>query len=674
MSAHFFKRSFHHLNLPVLAACMLIHSGISLAEEQAISEQYYLQEFPVVLSASRLPQPMNEAPNAMTVIDRNMIKASGFRNIADLFRLVPGMYVSYFTGTKPIVSYHGTTDDSARRMQILVDGRAIHMPPMSAVAWEDLPLQIQDIERVEVIRGPAAASYGGNSTQGVINIVTLDAGAQQGFEVSGSRGNGGISDAYASMGKRGELLDYRFSLGHRSDDGYDPNSLIRDAGTDTLNNDSHQTKLFNLRANYHPNARDSLDIQLGYTDSKQGDGDNKFDTSNLPHDQRHNENFQQLTWLRSLDSGDELKLQYYHIYQDVMNIMPPNPTYQLSGSSVPLPALNDSYTNTRDNIELQHTIQTSQSNRLVWGGSFRRDWIKAPARFLDEQTQSQTTLFAHDEWRITPQWLLNTGAMQENSGLGQTNLSPRAALIYKLQDKQSLRFGISKAYRNPSLYEERGYYRFYIPAFAANYDIYKANGGLRPESVLAREIGYMGAFPALGISVDARLYHEELQDIIYETDFPLPKDFVNLFDARHDGFELTTKHQWGDRNALTFNYTYQVLYGNFMGYGGSSPYSDSMPRNMISALYSSTFSSDVMLSLGYYQQDSVLPIDRGNYDRQSFTTRWDMRIAKGFKTGSDGTHGEIALIVQGLLGEHYFDYLNENQFNQRVFVTATFRQ
>ena len=409
---------------------------------------------------------------------------------------------------------------------------------------------------------------------------------------------------------------------------------------------------------------------MGYTDSKQGDGDNKIDSSNLPHDQHHNENFQQLTWVHSLDSGDELKVQYYHINQDVNNILPANPTHPLAP-----PALNDSYSNTRDNIELQHTMQTSPSNRLVWGGSLRRDWTKAPARFLEEQTQSQTTLFAHDEWRITPQWLLNTGAMQENSGLGQTKLAPHAALIYKLQEKPSLRIGISKAYRNPSLYEERGYYRFDVPGFGI-YEIYKANGGLRPESVLARELGYMGEFPAQGISVDARLYHEELQDIIYETDasFHVPKDFVNLFDARHDGFELTTKHQWGDRNALTFNYTYQVLYGNFMGYAGSSPYSDTMPRNMISALYSSTFSSDVMLSLGYYQQDSVLPIDRGTYDRQSFTTRWDMRIAKGFKTGSDGTQGEIALIVQGLLGEHYFDYLNENQFNQRVFVNATFRQ
>lgn len=81
------------------------------------SEQDYFQEFPVVLSASRLSQPISETPNAMTVIDHDMIVASGARNIADLFKLVPGMYVGYKNGHTPVVSYHGTTDVYPRRMQ-----------------------------------------------------------------------------------------------------------------------------------------------------------------------------------------------------------------------------------------------------------------------------------------------------------------------------------------------------------------------------------------------------------------------------------------------------------------------------------------------------------------------------------------------------------------------------
>lgn len=653
MKLHFFPppSDRHPLGMLGLSIFMLAYCVVSAAEESALSEQYYLQDFPVVLSASRLPQPLAEAPNAMTVIDRNMIKASGFRTIPDLFRLVPGMYVSYNSGNEPFVSYHGTTDYYARRMQVLVDGRSVFMPPTGSVNWENLPLQIDDIERIEVIRGPAAASHGGNSTQGVINIITRDAGAMQGFKASVTQGNGGISDAAMSLGKPGEIFDYRMSLGIRSDNGYD--ATLTDA-----NNDSHQTKLFNLRSNYHPNAVDSVDIQLGYTDGTKGFGDPNT-APNIPHDKLNTENFEQITWLRNLNNGNEFKLQYYHIYQNEINTVPAFDIF---------PTNDDGYTNTRDNLELQHTLQTSTTNRLVWGASIQQDWTRAPAKFLTEQNLQQTTIFAHDEWHMTPVWLLNTGAMQEDNGLGQSSLSPRVALLYKIEDKQTLRAGYSKAYRNPSLFEKRGNYHFYIPAL---YTLYQASGGLRPESVLSREIGYLGEFTDKGFSIDARLYHDELNDIIYETG-SVPKDFVNLFDAQHDGIELTTKHYWGDRNQLTLNYTYQVLSSNYV-FTYANPYSDSLSRNMISALYTKSFQGDIAFSLGYYQQDAMLPIDVSNNDRQPFTRRWDLRLAKGFKQHKGEPEGEIALVVQGLTDEHYFDYLSKNQFNQRVFITGTFK-
>ena len=90
--------------------CLASQSGYAA---DYVSESDYYQELPVVLSASRLSQPLSEAPNAMTVIDRKMIVASGFRTIADLFKLVPGMYVSYYKGSQPIVSCLLYTSDAA---------------------------------------------------------------------------------------------------------------------------------------------------------------------------------------------------------------------------------------------------------------------------------------------------------------------------------------------------------------------------------------------------------------------------------------------------------------------------------------------------------------------------------------------------------------------------------
>lgn len=647
------KKFLHRLLAPVISAG--VSCGSACADTYP-TEGAYFEELPVVLSASRLSQPVSEAPNAMTVIDREMIKTSGFRNIPDLFKLVPGMYVSYWSGNRAIVAYHGTTDQVARRMQVLVDGRTVYLPPAGGVSWEDLPLQMEDIERIEVIRGPAAASHGGNSTQGVINIITRDAGALHGFKASAAKGNGGISDAALHFGDHGDTLDYRVSLGYRRDDGYDASYYpvtSYDGSQYDPNNDGHGTRLFNLRAGYQPNTADSLDIQLGYSSGWRGVGSPNT-PPDTPHDSLNKEYFQQVAWLHNLGGGSEFKLQFYHVYHDELNT---------------LGWISDNTTTTRDEVEMQHTLQMSPVSRLVWGASLRKDWVRAPNKFLAEQTVRESTLFAHDEWRMTPQWILNAGAMLENSGLGQQSTSPRAALNYHFAENQTLRAGISRAYRNPSVYEERADYHFDFPGVGAVV-LVKSSGGLRPESVMSREIGYLGEFPETGSSIDARVYRDRLRDVIYITP-TAPMDLVNSFDATHTGFEVTTKHLWAERNQLTVNYAYQVLSSNYVPYGTNGSYSDTMPRNMIGALYSKTFAEEIALSLGYYQQSTMQPIDRPSDDRQQFTRRVDARIAKKLSMNTHGAEGEIALVVQNPITNHYIDYKVKNQFSRRSYVIAT---
>ena len=200
-------------------------------------------------------------------------------------------------------------------------------------------------------------------------------------------------------------------------------------------------------------------------------------------------------------------------------------------------------TKTRDEVELQNTLLTSPENRLVWGASLRKDWVRAPNQFLSEQTVHESTLFGHDEWRITPKLILNGGAMLQNSGLGQQSTSPRLALNYHVAEKQTLRLGVSRAYRNPSMYEERGNYHFQLPGIGPVV-FYQASGGLQPENILSREIGYIGEFPGRGLTIDARLYHDQLSKMIYVTNPPFPpKDFVNSFDAQHNGLEITRSEE-----------------------------------------------------------------------------------------------------------------------------------
>lgn len=657
----------HYASWLLLSLCML---GIAPchANDDAVSEKDYLQDLPVVLSASRLNQPLSEAPNAVTVIDRDMIKASGFRTIADVFRLVPGMYVGYLEGHAPIVAYHGSTDEYSRRMQVLVDGRSVYLPPFSTVDWEDIPLHINDIERIEVIRGPAAASHGANSFQGVINIITRDAGSVDGATVSVTKGEGGVSDASAHLGNSGANLDYRVTLGYRSDNGFDINAM----------NDSATTRLANLRANYHPAGPDSFDFQLGYSEGNRGQGiaDREYfrDASVYSH-------FQQVAWLRVLPQGDELKLQYFHISSHAKD---PGGTILRSDNILSTVPAGHTVVHRHD-VELQHTTQLSANNRLVWGGGVRKDSAESPLNMNAPLEIEQSRLFAHDEWRMSPAALLNVGAMFEKDGMGHANTSPRASFNYHLAPQQTLRVGTSVAYRSPAFVEEKGY----IPGY------FLAAGGLLPEKIHSKEIGYLGEFSTLGLSVDARFFYDRLSDVIYLDPLALnppvwgfrPYNFRNLAGATHRGFESTLKYRWQEKNSLIFNYARQAI-GCYITGSLSNPHPliQNALQNMIntcadigtwnggSVLLTQQLRHDIQLSAGYYHQ-GPLPILQTS--EQTAMRRVDLRIAKSLAKSAFYTGGELALVVQNAFQDDYSEYSttpqtdNKKFFNKRAYLTAT---
>lgn len=141
------------------------------------AEDLFFSELPVVASVSRLPQRIADAPASVTVIDRDMIRASGARSLNDIFRLVPGFQTFAHSDTSARVNYHGITDhnDYSPRVQVLLDGRSLHSPLFrNGVNWGLIPVALEDIERIEVVRGSNTVSYGTNAFLGVINIITVD--------------------------------------------------------------------------------------------------------------------------------------------------------------------------------------------------------------------------------------------------------------------------------------------------------------------------------------------------------------------------------------------------------------------------------------------------------------------------------------------------------------------
>ncbi|MEJ1336611.1 MAG: TonB-dependent receptor plug domain-containing protein, partial [Candidatus Sedimenticola sp. (ex Thyasira tokunagai)] len=136
--------------LPTLAAALLFATISHASEDNNFSESLFFGELPVVLSATRLSQPLKDTPASITVIDREMIEASGAVQLVDLLRLVPGFQVAYYTGTKYSATYHGHADQYSRDMQVLINGRSIYDPAFGGVTWGDQELEIDDIDRIEV--------------------------------------------------------------------------------------------------------------------------------------------------------------------------------------------------------------------------------------------------------------------------------------------------------------------------------------------------------------------------------------------------------------------------------------------------------------------------------------------------------------------------------------------
>ena len=128
-----------------------------------------------VFSASRRLEPTQGAANAIFVLTRADLLRSGVTNLPDALRLVPGVQVGRVDANKWAVSMRGFNDRGANKLLVLVDGRSIYDPLFSGMLWESHDFMLEDIERIEVIRGPGGTLWGANAFNGVINIITRSA-------------------------------------------------------------------------------------------------------------------------------------------------------------------------------------------------------------------------------------------------------------------------------------------------------------------------------------------------------------------------------------------------------------------------------------------------------------------------------------------------------------------
>lgn len=630
--------------------CLLSALGcttLALAQSvpPGLSENDFLADMPVVLSVSRLPQRLDETPGAVTILDRDMIRRSGARDVADLLRLVPGFQTSSTVETvAPLASYHGGFDGYSNRMQVLVDGRSAYSAFFIGSVGPGLQtVALPDIERIEVLRGSNSAAYGARAFLGVINIVTRDSADTLGLQGGLAGGENGIRDAQARIGWGQEDASFRLSVDRRADDGL------------AHSNGHNQIERLNFRADLHTSAADELQLRAGRLSIDAGKGkpanvDDPFRDSHFVTD------YAQLDWKRSLNADQDLALNFAHTQEDYDDRFP----YSL----VPL-GVNDSLEisasgrATNDNLSLQHTFRYGKDLRVVWGGELRREQVVSKALYNTDAAliTDFTRLFGNAEWHLAPSLLLNAGAMLEHSSDSGDSMAPRLMLNWHVAEGQTLRGGVSRAYRPASNYEKFSNVRYsYAGQLLAVTTL--ASGRVEPESLQVHELGYLGDFPRWGLNLDVRVFQEQVGGFIRQSRTGGPKDYVNSEDFAIQGVEYQLKWQpWRDA---------QLILGQaFTDIGSRDPDTQlAAPKQASTLTFFQKLPGGLDFSLMHQDQGLVAPQGAGA-DHMAFT-RTDLRLAKSLRLGV--SRGEVALVVQNL-GTPYRDFAKDFRFEQRAFLT-----
>lgn len=645
-----------HLSILLVVPLFMTHAVAGTATE--LSENDYFSELPTVLTVSRLAQPLNETPGAVTVIERETIRRSGARELADVLRLVPGYLVSGYNGANPTASYHAPLDDFGIRNLVLIDGRPVYSAYyLGGTAYGMMGVLLEDVERIEVLRGSNSAAYGANAMFGVINVITRHALDTHGVAVSISEGAGGLRDNYARIGWGDPAASFRLSTGRRSDSGY------ANAYDDKIVSQLH------FRGDLRPAPDQELLLSAGVVERSSGEG--FVDQPGNPARTSGWRNVHLLgQWRHQSAPGEELKLAASFNEETLREhfTYPYDPSVIVSG---------DGY-GRRVNLELQRQSQLTAQLRSVWGIGYKyEDAVSHPLyNTNDPVALHEERLFANLEWHPHPQWRINAGGFAAHHSRIGAYFNPRLMANFLLTPEHALRFGMTGAVRAPTLFELASDVRFYpqdyLSLWAANKKLeallawahrplllYQASGEAKPERLKVVEFGYFGNLREWRLTLDVRAYLEKMEDYLAKTQrtmasYATPlnpfgiqdgvaipvQDFANMPGFRSHGIEYQLRWQPFQTTEIWLNQSFQHLRWEE---GGGRPFP---PSHATTLAWFQRLPGDFDLSV-IYQSLGSLSWGVGT-DALPAQRRIDARLAKHFTIGA--TRCEAAFAIQAANG------------------------
>ncbi len=595
---------------------MSLLSVTRLACAADLSEQDYFTELPVVLSVSRLAQPLNETPGAVTVLDRDMIRRSGARELAELMRLVPGFIVTHIEGgNRPTATYHADYDAITRHLQVFVDGRSVYSSLLvGSASFGMMGIVLEDIERIEVLRGSNSAAYGANAFLGVVNIVTRNASDTLGGMVSISGGEAGVRDGVARVGWGNDQAAFRLTAATRNDNGF------RNV------NDSKRLNQAHFRSDLQPTPHDDVMLLAGQADLTFG-ANTDFGSKN----EVWRNAYARAQWTHSLDQDAELKFSLTADEEKYRNFYP---LMRADGTS------------RRLSLEASHSFSASDAWRFVWGGQYRYEQVVSPDLFTEPRANQHFNLwqfFGNAEWRPHPQWLINLGGLWENHSIVGSSTAPRLMVNFHALPGHTLRIGKTTAYKQPTLFELRADWRYEGESQAL------ALGKVGPERIDATELGYLGQFRPLGLTVDVRAFVEKVSDLL-DYSRPCrtcPEDIVNGRNNTQRGWETQLRWQpWTDTQIMLNHTELRLIPAADSATKDNDPYR--APRHYSSLTLFQRLPAGFNLSLIHGTSQPYFWIRKS--DMLPAFSQTDVRLAREFRIGS--TKAEAAVFARAISGGH----------------------
>lgn len=510
-----------------------------------------------VVTASKKAQPLHDVPASVYILTDEDIRRFGATSIPEVLRLVPGVHVGMIDANKWAVAVRGFNGRYSNKLLVLIDGRSVYTPFFSGAYWDaQPPLFMEDIKRIEVVRGPGAALWGANAVNGVINIITKSAKETQG--TLWVAGGGSEQKAFGGVRVGGPLGENGF---YRVYTLYQECDNLQEDRVYTPNHDSWLVRHSGFRADWNRSEHESFilhgEVYTGRVSQRL-----RLPNPTLPGDRIVDDRYTisghylMGTWNRERGTAEETLKETLNLFFN-----------HEARSPIEL-------TEFRDTIDLswQQRMQVRATHDLMWGVEYKQTQDKTDGRYLRLTPSSKVDhvfgAFVQDEISLSDRVRLTIGSKFENNSYMAWEMQPHLRLLWKPDDKRIWWGAISMAVRLPTRTERavaiEAYYVGMVSGLPMSSRIY-GTPNFRSEEVIAYELGYRCQphhLLSLDISAFYNVYRNlrsfEPADPFLEADpvphLVLPVYMSNKLHGRTYGFEVSANWNVTDFWVLRLGY------------------------------------------------------------------------------------------------------------------------